>query len=71
LSLFLHATHSPFYWRILKKLFSGFKNPFKKIPETRKLENIHEKHFENGKMRLENQTKLKMPFKNSILVYTL
>jgi hypothetical protein len=30
----------------LKKniLFSGFKNPYKKIHETRKLESIHEKH---------------------------
>ncbi len=25
--------------------FSGFKNPYKKIRETRKLESIHEKHF--------------------------
>ncbi len=34
-------------WRIWKKiiLFSGFKNPYKKIRETRKLESIHEKHF--------------------------
>jgi hypothetical protein len=31
-SLLLHASHSPFYWRILKKtiLFSGYKNPCKK-----------------------------------------
>jgi hypothetical protein len=45
-SLLLHAIHSPFYWRILKKtiLFFGFKNT-KKIRETRKLEYIHEKHF--------------------------
>ncbi len=30
-SLLLHAIHSPFYWRILKKttLFSCFKNPYK------------------------------------------
>jgi hypothetical protein len=44
LSLLLHAIHSPFYWRILKKnvLFSGFKNPYKKIRETRKLQSIHE-----------------------------
>jgi hypothetical protein len=26
-------------------LFSGFKNPYKKIRETRKLESVHEKHF--------------------------
>ncbi len=31
-SLLLHAIHSPFYWRILKKtkLYSGFKNTNKK-----------------------------------------
>jgi hypothetical protein len=29
-SLLLHAIHSPFYWKILKKtmLYSGFKNPY-------------------------------------------
>jgi hypothetical protein len=28
----LHAIHSPFHWRVLKKiiLFSGFENPYKK-----------------------------------------
>ncbi len=43
-NLLLHAIHSLFYWRILKKtkLFSGFQNPYKKIRETRKLESIHE-----------------------------
>jgi hypothetical protein len=43
-SILLHATHSPFYWQILKKTiaYSGFKNPYKKISETRKLESIHE-----------------------------
>jgi hypothetical protein len=43
-SILSHAIHSPFYWRILKKsiLFFGFKNPFKKIRETRKLKSIHE-----------------------------
>jgi hypothetical protein len=61
LSLFLHATHNPFYRRILKKLFSGFKNPYKKIPETRKLENIHEKHF------VERKNEVRKPDKNSSL----
>jgi hypothetical protein len=44
LRLSLHAIHSPFYWWIVKKtiLFSGFKNPYKIIRETRKLESIHE-----------------------------
>jgi hypothetical protein len=43
-SLLLHAIHSTFCWRILKKtiLFFGLKNPDKKIHETRKLETIHE-----------------------------
>ncbi len=42
-SLLLHAIHSSFYLADLKKniLFSGFKNPYKKIRETRKLESIH------------------------------
>jgi hypothetical protein len=37
-SLLLHATHSPFYGRILKKtkLFSGFKNPYKKLGRNKK-----------------------------------
>jgi hypothetical protein len=40
---FLHAVHSLFYWRILQEtiLYSGFKNPYKKIRETRKLETIY------------------------------
>jgi hypothetical protein len=43
-SFLLHAIHSPFYWRILKKtiLFSGFKNSYKTIRETTKLESNHE-----------------------------
>ncbi len=43
-NLFLHAIHSPFYWRILKKtiIFSGFKNLTKKSAKTRKLKYIHE-----------------------------
>jgi hypothetical protein len=43
-SLVLHAIHSPFYWRIIKKtrLYSGFKNPYKKNRETRKLKSIHD-----------------------------
>ncbi len=79
-SLLLHAVHSSLYWQILKKpiLFSGLKNPYKKIRETRKLESIREYHFVERKMRVENQKKLEsektrvyaqkprleMPFKN-------
>jgi hypothetical protein len=39
-------------------IFSGFKNPSKKICETRKLESVHEYNFVERKMRVENQTKL-------------
>ncbi len=43
-SLSLYAIHSPFDWRILKKTipYSGFKNLYKKIRDTRKLKSIHE-----------------------------
>jgi hypothetical protein len=65
LSLLLHAIHSPFCRRIL---------------ETRKLESTHKYNFAEGKMKIDNQTKLesektqvyakkprlKMAFKNSI-----
>ncbi len=46
-SLLLHAIRILFYWRILQKtiIYSGFKNPYKKIRETRKLECIHEWPF--------------------------
>jgi hypothetical protein len=76
-SLWLHAIHSPFYWRILKKttLFFGFKNT-KKIRETRKLEYIHEKHFveqknEDRKPQIRvyaQEPRPEMPFKNTISV---
>ncbi len=39
-SLFLHAIHSPFYWRILEKTilgYSGFKNPGKN-PRNKKIQ---------------------------------
>jgi hypothetical protein len=44
LRLLLHAIQSPFYWGTLQKIIhnSGFKNPYKEIHETRKLESIHE-----------------------------
>jgi hypothetical protein len=43
---------------MLFTVFSGFKNPYKKIHETRKLESTHEKHFvEQKKLGLEKQTK--------------
>jgi hypothetical protein len=43
-SLLLHAIHILFYWRTLRKtiVLSGFKNPYKKIRETRELESFHE-----------------------------
>ncbi len=69
LRLLLHAIHSSFYWRIFKQtiLFSGFKNPYKKIRETRKLESIHEKHFverknEGRKPDIENSSLKRLEF---------
>jgi hypothetical protein len=46
-SMLPRTIHSPFYWRILQKaiLFSGFKNPHKKINETRKLHAVQEFHI--------------------------
>ncbi len=47
LSLLLHDIHSPFLWLIVKEnlILLWFKNPYKKICETRKLKSIHEKYF--------------------------
>jgi hypothetical protein len=43
-SLLLHAIHSTFYWRILKKtkyrLLSGFQNPYIKSAKPRKLQGL-------------------------------
>jgi hypothetical protein len=39
------------------KLFSGFKDPYKKICETRKFESIHQKHFVEQKNKGRKQTK--------------
>jgi hypothetical protein len=52
-NLLFHAIHSPFCWLILLKtiLYSGFRNPYKEISETRKLEPIHEKPFVVRKSR--------------------
>jgi hypothetical protein len=46
-SLLLHAIHSLFTGGFLMKirLSSSFKNTYKKIRETRKLESIREQHF--------------------------
>jgi hypothetical protein len=58
-------------------LFSGFKNPYKKIHETRKLESIHEQHFIERNNRVEvsrfyaQKPRLKMQFKNSISGFKL
>jgi hypothetical protein len=78
----LTVIQSLFYWRIFKKtiLFSGFKNPYKKISETRKSESIQEQHFVawkiEGRIRKELESeknrvyaekpRLKMLIKNSI-----
>jgi hypothetical protein len=62
-SLFLHAIHSPFYRRILKRtiLYSGFNNPYKKSARQDKLKSIHEQHF------VERKTEGRKPDKNSSL----
>jgi hypothetical protein len=46
----LHGIHSPFSWRILKKIifFFGLKNPSKKNKQNKK---TGEKHFVEQKMR--------------------
>jgi hypothetical protein len=54
LNIFLHAIHSLFHWRISRVL----NIPTKKIHKTRKLESIHEKHFVERKILVENLTKL-------------
>jgi hypothetical protein len=53
-SLLLNAIHSLFYWRILKKtiLYSGFKNLYEKIRETRKLRPMMNSILQNEKMSL-------------------
>jgi hypothetical protein len=38
-------------------LFSGFKNPYKKIRETTKLESVHKEHFVERKNEGRNLTK--------------
>jgi hypothetical protein len=81
-SLLLHAIHSHFYWQVLKKtmLFSGFKNPFKKIRETRKLdfvEGTNEGRKPDKNLRLIRREFMprnlneKLPLKNSISVHAL
>ncbi len=49
-NLLLRVIHSPFYQRILKKTRPfPFKNSYKNIRETRKLEFIHEQHYAERK----------------------
>ncbi len=81
-SLFLHAIHSPFYWRILKKnqTLLWFKNPYKKSAKQEnssllriafcrieKWGNRKLAKLESEKTRVYAQKpRLNMPFKNSI-----
>ncbi len=62
-SVLLDAIHSLFYRRILKKsiVYYDFKNPYKKICETKKLESLHEQHF------VERKNESRKPDKNSSL----
>jgi hypothetical protein len=54
----LHAIHSPFYWRIFKKIkpFSGFKNPHKKFAKQENSSLLMDSILYNEIMRVENQT---------------
>ncbi len=60
LTLFLHAIHSLFYWRILQKtiLYANLKS-MQKIRGRRNLEPIHEKHV------VERKNEGRKPDKNS------
>jgi hypothetical protein len=62
LSLLLHSVHSLSTGRFLKKtrLYSGNKNTYKKICETRKIKSIHEDRFVERIMRVNNQTKTRV-----------
>jgi hypothetical protein len=53
-----YSIHSPFYWRILKKIML--------ICEIKNLESVHEKHCIEQKMWVGNQTKTQIG-KNSSL----
>jgi hypothetical protein len=52
-SLLLHAIHSPFYWRISKKgiLYSGFRNPYKKIAKQETQKNEGRKPDKNSSLK--------------------
>jgi hypothetical protein len=53
-SLLLHALHSPFYWRILKK--TKLLKILTKNPRNKKLESILERHFAERKNEVRKQT---------------
>jgi len=55
-------THSPFYWRILKKttLFSGFTNPYKKSAKQENSDLFKNSILLYGKIIVENQTKTRV-----------
>ncbi len=76
-SILLHAIHSPFYWRIVKKtiLFFGFKNTYKKYAKQENANLFMKGILKNGKIQnLESKKtrvyaqkpRLKMLIKNSI-----
>ncbi len=70
--LLLHAIHSPFYWRILKKPCSSLiLKILTKIHETRKLESFHEWHFVEPKFLGENPTKTRVWEDSSLCPETL
>ncbi len=60
MSFLLHAIHSPFNWRILKKpiLLSGFKNPYKKSSKQENSSLFQNIILQNDKMRIEKSGKI-------------
>ncbi len=63
-SLLLHAIHSPFYWRILKKtiLFFGFKNTNKQSVRQENLSLSMNSILLNRKIRVENLSLRRLQF---------
>jgi hypothetical protein len=63
-SLLLHAIHSSFNWRILKKtkLFFGFKNTYKKSVKQKNLSLFMNSILLNRKIKIENLSLKRLEF---------
>ncbi len=73
-SLLLHAIYSPFYRQIFQKtkLFTGFQDPYQKSAKQENSRLFMNGILWNGKMRVENQTKLAFEeTKNAVLEFHL